>query len=226
MLVKNWMSTPVITVNVDDYMQHAIKLLSDRSIRMLPVLKKGELAGIVTDRDLKRASASDASSQEIHALSYLLSTVKIKNIMTKTPITVPPDYTVEETALVLLEHKISGVPVVDSTGEIVGIITQSDIFRVMISLTGVGKKGIQFAFDVEDRPGTVKEVTDIIRGSGGRIVNVLTSYDMAPAGYRKVYIRAYQVDRKKLPDLQKTLKERANILYMVDHREGTRTVYC
>lgn len=226
MLVKNWMSTPVVFVNADDYMQHAIKLLTDRGIRMLPVLKKGELVGVVTDRDLKRASASDASSQEIHALSYLLSTIKIKTIMSKPPVTVPPDYTVEETALVLLKHKISGVPVVDSTAEVVGVITQSDIFRVMISLTGVGKKGIQFAFEAEDRPGTVKEITDIIREAGGRIVNILTSYDMASAGYRRVYIRAYQIDRKKLPDLQKTLKEIATILYMVDHREGSRTVYC
>ena len=101
MLVKNWMNKRVITIDVDDSMQDAMKLLKEHKIRMLPVMKKGELVGIVTDRDLKRASASDATTLEVHELLYLLSTIKVKEIMTKNPITVPVDYTVEETAEVL-----------------------------------------------------------------------------------------------------------------------------
>ena len=91
MLVKNWMSDKVITVDVNDSMQDAVKLLKGHNIRMLPVMKKGELVGIVTDRDMKRASASDATTLEIHELLYLISTIKVKNIMTKDPITVPPE---------------------------------------------------------------------------------------------------------------------------------------
>ena len=225
MLVKNWMSKPVITIQAEDYMQNATKLLKEHDIRMLPVMQGGKLVGIVTDRDLKRASASDASSLEIHELLYLLSNIKVKHIMTKAPITVPLDYTAEETAETLLNNKISGVPVVDSDGAVVGVITQSDLFRVMISLTGVSRKGVQLALEVTDQPGSVKKITDTIREFGSRLVSVLTTNETAPDGYRKVYIRAYQIDRQKLPELQKVLKETANMLYMVDHRENIRAVY-
>ena len=144
MLVKNWMSKNVITVDENDFMQDAMRLLKKYGIRMLPVMKKGKLVGIVTDRDLKRASASDATTLDVHELLYLLTKIKVKDIMTKDPITVPPDYTAEETALVLLDGKISGAPVVDDSGQVVGTITQTDLFRVLISLTGIGNVGIQF----------------------------------------------------------------------------------
>lgn len=225
MLVKNWMSQPAITVNEKDSMQDAIKIMKKNKVGILPVIKNENLVGIVTDRDLKRASASDANSLEIHELIYLISKIKIKDIMSGTPITVPPDFTVEETAEILLKNKISGVPVVDNNGHVLGIITQNDIFKVLIALTGVGKRGVQFAFLIEDRPGSIKEIADVIRNYNGRMVSILTSYEQAPAGYRKVYLRAYQIKRDKLYELKKGLKEKATMLYMVDHRENEREVY-
>ncbi len=225
MLVKNWMSKPAITIDENESMNDAIKMLKKHNIRMLPVMRKGKLIGIITDRDLKRASASDATSLEIHELLYLLSNIKIKTIMTKNPVMVPPDYTIEETAEVLLKHKISGVPVVDKYGDIVGIITQNDIFRIIISLTGVEKKGIQFGMEVEDRPGSIKEVSDIIREHGGRMASILTSYNMAPEGFRRLYIRMYGIDRFKINRLKEKLKEKARLLYMVDRREVHRETF-
>ena len=145
--------------------------------------------------------------------------------MTKNPITVPEDYTIEETAEVLLKHKISGMPVVDRYGDIVGTITQNDLFRILISLTGVERKGIQFGLEVEDRPGSIKELEDIIREYGGRMASILTSYDMAPEGYRRMYIRMYGIDRFKLNKLKESLKEKATLLYMVDRREAKRETY-
>jgi acetoin utilization protein AcuB len=225
MLVKNWMSKPAITIDANASMNDAIKLLKNHNIKMLPVMEKGKLVGIVTDRDLKRASASDATSLEIHELLYLISKIKIKEIMTKKPITVPEDYTVEETAEILLKHNISGVPVIDQYRDVVGTITQNDIFRILISLTGVAKRGIQFGLEVEDRPGSIKEVTDIIREYGGRMASILTSYDMAPEGFRQVYIRMYGIDRFKINRLKEVLKEKARLLYMVDRREVHRETY-
>jgi acetoin utilization protein AcuB len=225
MLVNNWMSEKVITVDVNDSMYDATKRLKEHHIRMLPVMKKGKLVGILTDRDLKRASASDATTLEIHELLYLLSRIKVKELMTKNPITVPPDFTIEETARVLLENKISGVPVVDNKGNVVGVITQTDIFKVMISLTGIGNEGIQFAFQLEDRSGSIKEVADIIREFGGRMVSILTSYDNVPDGYRKVYIRMRSIERSRLQRLKEKLQEKAVLLYMVDHRENNREIY-
>ena len=225
MLVKNWMSKNVITIDVNDSMQDAMKLLKENDIRMLPVMKKAKLVGIVTDRDLKKASASDATSLEIHELLYLLMKIKAKDIMTKDVITVPPDYTVEETAQVLEKKRISGAPVVDADGQLVGTITQTDLFRVLISLTGVGNGGIQFGFQVEDRPGSIKEVADIIRIYGGRMVSILSSYDDVAEGYRKVYIRMRSIERSKLQKLIQGLRTRATLLYMVDHRENNREIF-
>jgi acetoin utilization protein AcuB len=219
------MSKNVVTINEDDSMQDAMKIMKQHSIRMLPVLKNDALVGVVTDRDLKRASASDATTLDVHELLYLISKIKVKNIMTKNPIAVSPDLTVEETAEVLLNNKISGVPVVDDKAKVVGAITQTDLFRVLISLTGVGKRGIQFAFQIEDRPGTIKELADPIRKHGGRMVSILTSYDNVPEGFRKVYIRMYGVDRTKLPSLREELAKVAKLLYIVDHRENKREIY-
>ena len=225
MLVKNWMSKTVITADVNDSMNDVMSLMKKHGIGMVPVMKNGELAGIVTDRDLKRSSASDATTLEVHELLFLISKIKVKDIMTKDPITVPFDFTVEEAAEVLMENKISGAPVTDPEGRIIGTITKGDLFRVLISLTGVGKKGIQFAFQVKDLPGTIKDVADIIRHYGGRMVSILTTYEHAPEGYRKVFIRMYGVERGKLPQLEDDIRKKATLLYVVDHRENRREIF-
>jgi acetoin utilization protein AcuB len=225
MLVKNWMSKNVVTVDAEDSMQHASALMKENNVRMLPVLRKGELVGVLSETDVKRSSASDATTLDIHELLYLLSRIKVKEIMTKNPLTVPPDLTVEETAELLMAKKISGVPVVDPMGRVLGIITRDDLFRVLISLSGLGKRGIQFAFQVEDRPGSIKELTDTIRKYGCRIGGILGSYDRVPAGFRLVYLRVYDVDRDKLQPLQEELQKQSLMLYMVDHRENKRKIF-
>ncbi len=225
MLVKDWMSETVITVDVNDSMQEAMNRLKENNISMLPVMKKGKIVGIVTDRDLKRASASDANTLEVHELLFLITKIKVKDIMTENPVTLPFDFTVEEAAEVLLEKKISGAPVVDGEGNIIGLITKNDLFRVLIALTGVGKRGIQFAFEVEDRPGSIRELADVIRRHGGRMVSILSTYEGVQDGYRKVFIRMYGVKRDKLSQIEKELGEKAQYLYLVDHRENRREIF-
>ena len=225
MLVKNWMSKNVITIGVDNSMQDATSILKQHRIRILPVVKKGKLVGIITDRDLKRASASDATTLEIHELLYLLMEIKIKDIMTRNPIAVPLDWTVEETAELLLSNKISGAPVVDEQNMVVGVITQTDLFRVLISLTGINAAGIQFAFKTRDYPGTIKELADVIREFGGQMVSILSSYDKVPEGFRTVYIRMRHIDRHRLASLKKRLMEKATLLYMIDQRENRREIF-
>lgn len=225
MLVKDWMSKNVITLNVNDTMQDAINLSIEHHISMMPVMEDGKLVGIVTDRDLKRASPSDATLLDIQQIMYHLSRLEVGAIMSRYPITVPMDYTVEETAQVLLTNGISGAPVVDRQGEIQGIITKNDLFKAMISLSGLTKKGLQFGFLLEDHPGSIKEVTDIIRKYNGRLVSILSSYENAPEGYRNVYIRAFDIDRDALQRMKEELQEAAKMLYMVDHRENKREFY-
>ncbi|RPH52862.1 MAG: CBS domain-containing protein [Desulfobacteraceae bacterium] len=225
MLVKNWMSKKVITIDENDSMQEAINLIKQHKINMLPVIKKGKLVGIVSDRDLKKASASDATTLDVHELLYLISKIKIKEIMSKKLVTVPFDYTIEETASILLDNDISGAPVVDNDKQLVGVITQADIFKVIISLTGIAKKGIHFGFTIKDLPGSIKEVADIIRSYGGRLASILTSYEKVPHGYRNVYIRAYGVDRSRFKNLLSDLKNKAELLYYVDHTENKRELF-
>ena len=225
MLVKDWMTKTVITIDVKDSMEDAINSLKEYDIPMLPVMKKGKLVGIVTDRDLKRASPSDSTTLEVHELLFLISEIKVRNVMTKDPITVPSNFTVEEAAEVFLRKGISGAPVVDQEGQIVGTITKEDLFRVLISLTGVGRRGIQFAFQIEDHPGTIRELADIIRQYGGRMVSILSTYEGMPTGSRKVFIRMLGVEREKLPQLEDDLREKATLLYVVDHRENRREIF-
>jgi acetoin utilization protein AcuB len=225
MLVKNWMSPNIITIDAEDTMDRALKIMREKKIRLLPVMSKGRLSGILTDGDLKRASASDATTLDIHELLYLISRIRVKQIMSKKPIAVPSDFTIEETAEILLKEKISGVPVMGPDGTVVGVITQSDIFRALISLTGIGKRGIQFAFRITDRPGSIKALTDIIRNYGGRMASILSSYDGEPEGKRKVYLRVYGIDRGRLPQMLEELRAHGDLRYLVDHAANRREIF-
>jgi acetoin utilization protein AcuB len=225
MLVNNWMSKEVITVNADDTMQNAIYILQEQNIKMLPVMDDANLVGIITDRDLKKASPSDATTLDMHELLFLISKIKVRDLMKEPVYTVRPDDTVEEAAALLLEKKISGLPVLDENDRLVGIITRSDIFRVLLSLSGLGKKGIQFAIRIKDMPGIIKEVRELIHEYGGRTASILSSSDNAPEGYLNFYFRIYQIDRKKLPSLLDRIREKGTLLYVVDHRENKRKIY-
>jgi len=225
MLVKNWMSKEVITVDADDTMQNAIYILQEQNIKMLPVMDDAILVGIITDRDLKKASPSDATTLDMHELLFLISKIKVKDLMKEPVFTAKPDDTVEEAAALLLEKKISGLPVIDENNRLVGIITRSDIFRVLLSLSGLGKKGIQFAIRIKDMPGIIKEVRELIHEHGGRTASILSSSDNAPEGYLNFYFRIYQIDREKLPSLLDRIREKGTLLYVVDHRENKRTIY-
>jgi acetoin utilization protein AcuB len=228
MLVEYWMKNKknVITIDATSSMLDATKIMKEHGVRHLPVLRKGKLVGIVTDRDLKKASPSEATTLEVHELLYLLANIKVEEIMTKKPFTVPTDYTVEEAAEILLAKKISGLPVVDKEGNVVGMLTQTDIFKVLIALTCIGKRGIQFGLLIEDRPNATKEIGDVIRGHGGRIASLLSSYERAPEGYRNVFVRAFEIDRDKIDAIKEGLKNAAaKLLYMVDHRENRREIY-
>ncbi len=225
MLVENWMSKTVVTVGQNESLLDAMRLLEQKAVSMLPVLEGEEVVGIVTDRDVKRALFSDVARPDIPELPFSMSRVKVREFMSRNPITVPFDFTVEETAEILLHNKISGAPVLDHDGKIVGIITQTDIFRALISMTGVGKKGLQFAFQLEDRPGSIREVCDVIRKYGGRMVSILSTYEGIQDGYRKVYIRSCDINKAKLSDIKAELKARAKVFYMVDHGDNRREIY-
>ncbi len=215
MLVKNWMSQTVISLDATDNLKKANDLLVKNRIRSLPVLKNGKLAGIVSDRDLKDASVSNDSGLDEHELVYLNTRIKVDEIMTPDPITVSPDVTVDEVAEIMYTKKISGLPVIDDGGELVGMITQGDIFRLMISLTGIEKKGAQVAVQIKDESGSIRVIADLLRRYDGRIVSVLTSYQDVPTGMRNVYFRVSNLDQSKQEEMKDEIAREATLLYVV-----------
>ncbi|MDA8138086.1 MAG: CBS and ACT domain-containing protein [Desulfobacteraceae bacterium] len=225
MLVKYWMTKEVITVAPGDSMKRAMDLIKKHQIHQMPVLKDGKLKGMLSDGDLKRASASDATTLDVHELIYLLDKVKVSDIMSKPAITVPIDYTIEEAAELLLKNKISGMPAVSADGNLQGIITQSDLFRALVSLTGLQDRGLHIAILLEDRPGSIMEVANVVRNSGGKMTSILTSYKRCPPGYRRVYFRVYEIDRGVVSQMLDNIGRIAQLLYVVDHRENRRTIY-
>jgi acetoin utilization protein AcuB len=224
MLVRNWMRKNVVTIDAGSSVQEAAHLLKEHDIRALPVMEGGRLAGIVMEGDLKRAIISDYASLELPELLSQIARTKIRDIMTSDPVTLTVDHTLQDAAEFLLDKKVSHAPVVDDEGELAGIITQKDIFRVLVSLTGARKKGIQVGIQVENRPGSIKEATDIMRNYGCRMVSILTTYG-DESGLRHVYVRACECDRQRLRQMKNELKAKAKLLYFVDDLKKKKEFY-
>jgi acetoin utilization protein AcuB len=130
-LVRDWMTPNPITVTSDTSLPEAHKLMTDHKIRRLPVVDRGELVGIVTLGDVRGAQASEATSLSIFELHYLLARLPVGKLMHKPVLTIRSDATIAEAASLMLEHKIAGLPVVEG-GKVVGILTESDIFRIVV----------------------------------------------------------------------------------------------
>jgi acetoin utilization protein AcuB len=217
MLISDWMNREVIFVEPDVSMMKVSKIMKEKRIRRLPVVDAGKkLLGIVTDRDIKEASPSKATTLDIHELYYLLSEIKVKDIMTKKPFTVMPDNTIERAALIMMEKRVGGLPVVDPQDKVVGIITESDIFKVLIAITGAHFGGVLLAFKLPNTEGSLKDVLEVLRREQTRIISILTSYGQKEEeGYRQVYVRIHDLDKNALDALLDKLKNQFNILYWV-----------
>jgi acetoin utilization protein AcuB len=220
MLIKDWMTKDPVTITEETSMIKAIHIMKERRFRRLPVVTAGRLVGMVTDRDLKEASPSKATTLDVHELYYLLAELQVKEIMSRNPVSVSQDDTVEHAAQVMLEHTISGLPVLDQDGKVVGIITQSDVFRAFMDIAGVLQGGVQFALRLEDRPGLIKDVVDLLRARGARFVSLLSSYATSQEGYRDVYIRVKNLSPAAVAAAQAELASRYQVLYVIQEPSG------
>jgi acetoin utilization protein AcuB len=192
---------------------------------MLPVVENKKLIGIITDGDIKKAAPSDATSLDRFEMPVLMDAVKIKSVMSKPVVTTREDYTVGEVAVILLKKGISGMPVLDNAGRIIGIITKSDIFRCIVSFTGVSKTGQIFAFKLQDRPGVIKLLTEIVRKSNGRLSSIMTSYDDVEEGFRKVFFHTFDLDAGNFDCLVERFQEAGELLYAADLTRGLRKIF-
>ena len=161
MQVKERMKRDPITVKKDDSFRYALKLIRKEGIRHLPVLDGKKLVGIITDRDLRQAAPSPATTLEVHELNYLLERLKIEAIMTKKVITVAPESSLLDAAKLLMVHKIGCLPVVEHE-ELVGIITEKDLLQALVELLEKSEDISVTELMVEDRPGALEAVTTAI----------------------------------------------------------------
>lgn len=214
MQIKNWMSKHIVSVAEDTPVIQVSKVMEDHRIRHLPVTRNGRLVGLIMDRDVKEALPSRSTSLSAQELYHLLSEVKARDVMQSDPITIEPEQTVEAAAVRMLEHRITAMPVVSREEELVGIISQGDVFRVLIAITGIYQGGVQFAVLLEDTPGSIRQVADVIREEKGHIVSILSMTDTVEKGYRKVFLRIKPVPDQALQAMIQKLEQRSTLLYV------------
>ena len=194
MLIKDWMATTILTVDANTSVIRAGKSMKDNNIRRLPVVSQGKLAGIVTDRDLKEASPSSKTNIDLHEMYYLLSEMKVQDVMSADPICLNQHETLEKASLVMLNEKISGLLITDDQDNLVGLLSESDVLRGFIHATGIQNGSYQFVMDMSYAGGSVSKLIDILRQHRARVLSILTSFDDAPSGSKRVSVRVMPSD--------------------------------
>ena len=205
MFVQDRMSSPAITITPDTPLQDALNLMHAHHFRRLPVVdEKGQLVGIVSERDLLYASPPPGTLAGGLELAHLFSERNIEEIMTRDVLTTTPGTFVEDAARLMAENKIGGLPVVDKDNHVVGVITETDVFRAFIELYRAGHSGLYLALQVHDREGLMVDLSKAILGLGGDIVGISSSYDEATGDYRLV-IKGQDIDKDRVVELVASL---------------------
>lgn len=169
MLVGERMSHPVITITPEMPIVEALNLMKRERIRRTPVVKDGKLVGIVSDKDLLNASPSAATSLSVWEMNYLLSKITIRDVMTKNVLTVSEDTPIEQAARLMADNKIGGLPVLRGS-QVVGIITETDLFKVFLELMGAREMGVRVTALIFEEPGALAKLTQAIASQGGNFI--------------------------------------------------------
>ena len=170
MLVSRRMSSPVITVSEDTPIMEALDLMRRENIRRTPVVnQKGKMVGIVSDKDLLNAGPSEATTLSVWEVNYLLAKLLIKNVMTKSVMTITEDTPIEEAAFIMAENKIGGLPVMRGE-EIAGLITETDLFKIFLELMGAQDEGVRVTATIPEKRGEIDVLTHAIAEGGGNFV--------------------------------------------------------
>jgi acetoin utilization protein AcuB len=180
MFVGRRMSKPVITIPPDMPIIDALNLMKREHIRRTPVVTEGRLVGIVSDKDLLNASPSSVTTLSIWEMNYLLSKIAVKEVMTKNVLTVTEDTPIEQAARIMADNKIGGLPVMRD-GNVVGIITETDLFKIFLELLGAREMGIRVTVLVEEKPGELAKLTGAVTAAGGDFIafGMFTGFDVS-----------------------------------------------
>lgn len=213
MFVEKRMSHPVITVKPDVPIHDALNIMRKESIRRLPVVNdRGRMVGIISERDILHAEPSDATSLSVWELNYLLSRIAVSDVMTHDVVSVFVDTPIEEAARIMADSKIGGLPVMRGD-DLVGIITETDLFKVFLELLGAREAGVRITALVRDIPGELAKLTGAISAINGNIVAMVQFMGESPEN-RLVTLKVEGASQK---DLEAALKD--IVAKLVDVRE-------
>ena len=197
MLVKDRMTPRPITVTEDVSVDKALGLMRESKVRRFPVLdKKGRMVGIVSEKDLLYASPSPATSLSIYEIPYLLSRIKVRDLMTKDVITVVEDTPLEEAARIMADNKIGGLPVMRDN-KLVGIITETDMFKIFLELLGAREEGTRLTMLIPAQKGVLAKITGKIAEMGGNIMALGTILGEDPTN-SKLMVKVVDVPEEQL----------------------------
>ena len=170
MFVGERMSRPVISVSPDAPINEVLAMFKKEHIRRAPVIKNGKLLGIVSESDLLNASPSSATTLSVWELNYLISKVTVTQVMTRKVVTVDENTPIEEAARIMADTKIGGLPVT-SNGKIIGMITETDLFKILLELMGARQRALRVTATIPEKPGELAKVTKAIANNGGDFIS-------------------------------------------------------
>jgi acetoin utilization protein AcuB len=200
MYVKNKMTSNPYTISPDATIAEALELMRNNGIRKLPVIKGGELVGIVTEREMLEVSPSKATTLSVFEVNYLLGKTKVSQVMTKDVVTITSDALLEEAALLMRDNNISALPVLEGE-KLCGIITETDIYNAFIELMGVSDTGSRIAVEASDSPGILADIAQVIKEYGVNITHIAVY--RGESGLSDVVIR---VNTQNTDEMVKTLE--------------------
>ena len=196
MFVRERMTPDPITVHEDTSVQDALHLMRERRVRRFPVVDgTGKLVGMVSEKDLLYASPSPATTLSVYEIGYLLSKVKVKQVMNVKPVTIDDDCPLEEAARIMVDSRVSGLPVLHQ-GRLVGIITETDLFKIFLELLGAREKGLRLTLRVPNRKGMLAALAGEVSRLGGDIIALGTFQGNSGAG--ELVLKVREVDSQAL----------------------------
>ncbi len=215
MLVRERMTRNPVLCAPDLSVNEAFDLMKKEHIRRIPVVdKSGKLVGIVSDKDLLRVSPSPATTLSAFEIPYLLSKVKVGDVMARKVVTVAEDTPIEDAARVMVDNKIGGVPVITPAGAVVGIITETDIFKTFLELIGARKPGVRITMYVKDRRGELARMAKAVADVGGNIVATVEMPGADSTNY-EVLLKVTEASKDAIVEALKPI-----VVGIIDVREG------
>jgi acetoin utilization protein AcuB len=174
MLVGERMTRNPVTITEDTSIDDALHLMRERKVRRFPIMDTaGHLVGIISDKDLLHAAPSPASTLSVYEMHYLLAKLTVKKVMSSPVITISPDVPLENAARIMADNKIGGLPVLDGD-KLVGIITETDIFKILLELMGGRTSGLRVTVSLPDRRGNLAKLTQALADRGANIISLVT----------------------------------------------------